>query len=84
MSFDRHGDIVFQQGVDEVENYILIQLAREFKNSEAQWLAGQILDFTGVWGPNVVLDILWYDSSVPERAEPGRVPRHPGARNGVH
>ncbi len=76
LSWDRHGDVIFQQGVDEVERHILIQIAREYKSTDAQWLGGRILDFVGVWGPDMVLDILWYDASVPEKAPVQALSRH--------
>jgi hypothetical protein len=63
-SWVRHGDIVYQQGWDEIERYILIHIAREYKNGEAQWLANKIRDYLPLHGPQLVPDILWYDPSV--------------------
>jgi len=65
MSWNRHGDVVLQRGVDEVERHLLTLIAREYKNSDAQWMARKILDFLGVYGPDMVFDLLWYDPSVP-------------------
>ncbi|MBI4605006.1 MAG: fibronectin type III domain-containing protein [Planctomycetes bacterium] len=76
VSWHRHGDVIVQQGVDEVERHILVQIAREFKDTDAQWLAERIRDHVGVWGPNMVQDILWHDPSVAARAPTQATSRH--------
>ncbi|HVR75524.1 MAG TPA: heparinase II/III family protein [Planctomycetota bacterium] len=75
-SWFRSGDVVFQQGFDEVEKFILIQIASEYRNTDAQWLAEKLRDYLGTWGPHMVLEILWYDPSVP-----ARVPVQPTSRH---
>ena len=76
MSWDRHGDVVFQLGVDEVERHLLQLIAREYKNTDAQWLAEKIIDFLPVYGPDMVFDILWHDSSIAAKTPTQALSRH--------
>jgi hypothetical protein len=69
----RHGDIVHQQGWDEIDRYVLLHVAREYQNGEAQWLANKIRDFLPLHGPQLVPDILWYDGSVAPKT-PSKAP----------
>jgi hypothetical protein len=75
-SWIRHGDVVEQQGLDELEKYLLVQIAKEFKNQEAQWLANKIRNYMGIWGPHTVRDILWYDLDLPAQSPTQSLSRH--------
>lgn len=63
-SWVRHGDVVYQQGWDELERYILLQVANQFQDRTAQWLSNRIRDHLSAWGPHNLPDILWYNPSV--------------------
>ena len=67
-SWVRHGDVNYQQGFDEIERYILMHIAREYDNGEAQWLANKIRAHLPIFGPTILGDILWYDASVSPKA----------------
>ena len=76
MSRVRCGDITQEEGVDELDRYLLILIAREYKNREAQWLGDKIRDYMGYWGPSVVKDVLLYGPDVLPRSPSKPLSKH--------
>jgi len=77
-----HGDVVLQQGIDEIDRHLVIQIASEYKNRDAQWLSDKWRDTSGS-GANVVRTSL-VSPDVSPRSPPRRSPSAQGCGNGLH
>ncbi len=75
-TFLREGDNRVFNGLNFQDRHFGQLLAREYGNSLGQWFAQEVLEETPVWGPHVVLDILWSDPDVEVSAPSGPTVRH--------
>lgn len=61
----RDGDTWIQYGLEQQNRTYGLVVAREYRNSQAQWFADETRKVAGLWAPHAVFDVLWHDPSVP-------------------